>query len=452
MRLSFNNLFVKIFLTIWATTLLFSAIPITFIMFGDQHHKHTFYEMALQDMSKNVHRELGENIKDGNFKRADELINKARELLGRNIYIFNNDLSEINDKKFPEYSLELISQIHGDKVVIVKDKYDDESMRGPVLVFSAGEYKVVSSTDDDLEPAYLRIFMHKHIRVMMYVFLLSSIVSFVIVRIFRKPLLTISGASKRIAEGDFSVRVGDEVNSTDAMGKLANDFDKMADRLEKTRDNQEAMLRNISHELRSPLTRLRLSLELARAKAGQGADGALDRIETESERLNEMIGHLLEISRIRDSHNMPIAPVDINEILSQIVADNGFEAAEYGKTLDFSGEVTAKVSGNRKLLISGIENVVRNAIKYAENTIYINVYENIEKVVIKISDDGSGVEGNHLNDIFTPFYRVEDDRDRKTGGTGLGLAIAKAVFDAHNGSVTAYNEKGLTVEIILPVS
>jgi len=214
------------------------------------------------------------------------------------------------------------------------------------------------------------------------------------------------------------------------------------------------MLRNISHELRSPLTRLRISLELARAKAGSQVSHALDRIESETEKLNDMIGSLLEMSRLKDSWSATTETLKVKEAIKDIIEDAKFEASENGKELVSNIQCNCIIKTHSKLLKSSMENIIRNAIRYAESRIEVEVAQDSGFLRITICDDGKGVGKEHLEDIFSPFYRVDDDRDRKTGGTGLGLAIAKAFSDMNNGSIKAYNKPqgGLCVEILIPMT
>lgn len=446
-----KGLFFKIFIGLWLMMMLFALTPIIFFLVGSQDNRTTFYNIARKELEKNLHRELRAAASDNNLSEMKAVVKKAERKLGIEVYVFDKDRNEIQGLKYPSGTLDLLNEMKEGNVLLIK-KVSDSEDKGVIRVIRANDYTLVSYPNKETNLNYLPlIFMH-HMYIMIHIIILSSIASLIIVRFITKPLMILSNASRKIADGDFSVRVSDKLKSRDEIGSLAKDFDIMTAGLQKNREDQESMLRNISHELRSPLTRLRLSLELARAKANETLTPSLDRIEKESERLNSMIGQLLDISRMKESSRLEKSPTHINEITSPLFADCGFEARENGKQLILSDAQDVTVNLDRRLIISALENIVRNAIKYAADEIIINVRKETGYVIFEITDDGEGVPEEMLADIFTPFYRIQSDRDRKTGGTGLGLAIAKAVIEAHHGRIYAENcETGLRVTVFLPL-
>ncbi|ADD67558.1 integral membrane sensor signal transduction histidine kinase [Denitrovibrio acetiphilus DSM 12809] len=453
MKMPSRSIYFKVFFGLWITLMVFALTPLFLFLLGSQDNRETFSNLTKKQTAKELYSEIKQAAHENSINQLLSLINEAEKKLGSSIYIFkDNNMSELQNRKYPEGTRKLIKEMHDGKVVLIKRFSEDPADMRLIKVVKAGDFILISYPEDtDTHLSILPILSY-HLHILIHIFLLAAIASFVIVRYFVKPLLTISQASQKIAEGDFSVRVSHQVKSKDEIGKLAKDFDLMAGKLEQNRQNQETILRNISHELRSPLTRLRLSLELARTKSDKKIYPALDRIEKESERLNEMIGKLLEISRIKGSDDIRMEILKIETIIKPVLRDCGFEAENTGKKLNVHYLPDVKIKGNTELITSAVENIVRNAIKYSEHTVNIDITENAKAVVLRISDDGSGVKEEHLESIFTPFYRVQDDRDRKTGGTGLGLAIAKAIIDAHSGEITAFNNgnNGLTVEITLP--
>ena len=452
MRINPRGLFFKIFFGLWTTLMLFSITPIVFFMLGNQANRNTFYKMAKRDIEKGLYKQIRIAAREGDTAKVHKIIDSAENRLGIDIYIFDKNNKEIDGQSYPAMIDDLLAEMSDGKLVLIKQLpgADDDSV---VRIIRTENYILASYPNGEEPKSYIPAIIWHHINILIHILILSSVASLVIVRYFVKPLLTLSKASRQIAEGDFSVRVSDKVNSGDEIGILAKDFDIMTQKLEMNRDNQETMLRNISHELRSPLTRLRLSLELARGKSDASIYPALDRIENESEKLNEMIGKLIEISRIKATDNIHPDPMDINDILKSIIKDCSFEAAETGKELRSDDIISAQIYANPELLKSALENVIRNAIKYAENTVTLRNEISDGKLIIEVKDDGCGVPEEHLVNIFTAFYRVQSDRDRKTGGTGLGLAIAKAVIEAHRGDITALNcmSGGLMIRVTLPM-
>jgi two-component system sensor histidine kinase CpxA len=199
---------------------------------------------------------------------------------------------------------------------------------------------------------------------------------------------------------------------------------------------------------------LNVALELARSKANPETHSLLQRIETESFRLNEMISRLLTLSKLEtNSDGFEKHELNLTKIFEQVVADADFEANANGKSVEILQKVDAKVFGNENLLRSAVENVLRNAVRYTkeETKVEVSLERKNKNALITVRDFGAGVPEAELEKLFRPFYRVNTARDRKSGGIGLGLAIAERAVHAHNGSIEAKNlESGLSVEISLP--
>jgi two-component system sensor histidine kinase CpxA len=200
-----------------------------------------------------------------------------------------------------------------------------------------------------------------------------------------------------------------------------------------------------------------VALDLARERKGN--DPAFDHMEKDIGLLNEMIGRLLAVARLDTSAPpVPMMPVDLAEIVSQVVRDADFESHERNGSVKLTAHEQFFVQGNAKLLQSAIENVVRNAIGYTEPGTPIEVLLQSERgssasfARLTVRDYGPGVPESELVNIFQPFYRVSDARDRQSGGAGLGLAIADRVIRLHGGTIRAENatRRGLQVEILLP--
>jgi two-component system sensor histidine kinase CpxA len=278
------------------------------------------------------------------------------------------------------------------------------------------------------------------------------------------PVEKLRAATQELAGGNLSVRVLPTMgNRRDELASLAADFDLMAEKIEALINSQRRLLGDISHELRSPLARLNVALELARQRAGADATSALERIQQEAENLNEMIGQLLALTRLESgAEGLRKTPFDLVALVSAITADAQFEAGSRNRAVRLKTSGPCTIVGNEPLLRRAIENVVRNAVQYtAEGTeveVQINCGEadsaadsNLRTATIAVRDHGSGVPENALVEIFRPFYRVDDSRDREAGGVGLGLAIADRAVRLHSGSVEAANEPtgGLVVTIKL---
>ncbi|GAK86707.1 copper sensory histidine kinase CpxA [Vibrio ponticus] len=214
---------------------------------------------------------------------------------------------------------------------------------------------------------------------------------------------------------------------------------------------QQRLLSDISHELRSPLTRLRMATALATRKQGESPE--LTRIDTEAQRLEQMIAELLELSRTQLDSHTDREQQPLTSLWEAILSDAQFEAEQMNKTLRYSPVPERIISGKPKLLMSALDNIVRNAIHYGKDQIQVSINADREQVIVHVDDNGEGVAEHELEAIFRPFYRVSTARDRVSGGTGLGLAITQTAVRQHSGTIEASRSPlgGLRVTVCLPL-
>jgi signal transduction histidine kinase len=265
------------------------------------------------------------------------------------------------------------------------------------------------------------------------------------------PVRALQRAVERFGRGDLSARV----NSTrrDELGQLARTFDRMAGRIETLLAAERRLLLDISHELRSPLARLGVAVELARS--GEELDSSLNRIQKESDRLNALVGQLLQVTRAEgDPNSLRRDLVRLDELVQQTVDDSRIEAGARGCELNYKKSGPVTVAGDPELLRRAVENVIRNAIRYSPRAaaVEVSLARNNGSVTVDVRDYGPGVPEEALPRLFDAFYRVEPDRNRNSGGIGLGLSITRRAIELHKGSIRARNaEPGLDVEMELPV-
>jgi len=288
----------------------------------------------------------------------------------------------------------------------------------------------------------------------------SGLVCYFLARYLTAPIASLRAATQKLASGDLTARAGMPGSRRhDETAELVRDFDRMAERLQTLIDAQRRLLTDISHELRSPLARLNVALELARQRSGADANSALDRIDRETVRLNEMIQRLLMLVRLEGGDDsLETAPVRLGQLIQEIAKDAAFEAQSRRCQVEVEIVADCEVTGSPSLLHSAIENVVRNAIRYTEEGTAVHIRLESERgsagteAVVRVIDSGPGVPEDARDKMFRPFYRVDDARGRQTGGVGLGLAITARAVALHSGTVQAQNrpEGGLMVEIRLP--
>lgn len=266
------------------------------------------------------------------------------------------------------------------------------------------------------------------------------------------PIRKLHRAVESFGRGDLSARV--KSTRRDELGRLARAFDRMADRIQMLLAAERRLLLDISHELRSPLARLGVAIELARS--GEDLETSLNRIQKESDRLNALVTQLLQVTRAEgDPSSLRREPVRLDELVKQVLDDSAIEASAHGCELKYDPSGPVMVEGDPELLRRAVENVVRNAIRYAprETPVQISLAPQNGKVVLDVRDQGPGVPEEALPRIFDAFYRVETDRARSSGGIGLGLSIARRAIELTKGSIRARNvHPGLEVEIELPTT
>ena len=287
--------------------------------------------------------------------------------------------------------------------------------------------------------------------------LLLSVGGVLIVRQVLVPVLAIHRTVHRLAKGDLSARISQEdpvlARRGDELGELARDFDRMAERLEGAQATQRQLLLDISPELRSPLARLSVALELGRRRCPPDAHASLDRIEREAERMNALIGEILTVARLDATpESLRREPIDLRELLQELVADADFEARADGKEVaSESACASAVVSGDAVLLRRAIENVLRNAVRHGseKGTVAVTLREISGGYRILIRDRGPGVAPEDLEKLGTPFWRAQSDRSTATGGYGLGLSIAVRAMARLGGSLSFENADGGGLEVTL---
>ncbi|HWX36408.1 MAG TPA: ATP-binding protein [Steroidobacteraceae bacterium] len=291
----------------------------------------------------------------------------------------------------------------------------------------------------------------------------SALTSWRLARHLSAPIRSIQAGARALASENLDSRARPAIRVSagfegrrDELADLARDFDAMAERLRANRGAITRLLRDISHELRSPLARMRVALGLARQPPAD-LSRQLDRMEREIERLDSLITQVLKLARLHGT-DAPFAreTFDLDEVIEEVVRDANFEGAVKNCRVMSQGAASTAINGNRDLVRSAVENVLRNAVHYSpqDSPVGVSIERSREGVVILIRDKGPGVPDGDLERIFEPFYRVAESRDRDTGGEGIGLAITAQVLKAHGGWAKAANSPGggLEVRLNLPAS
>jgi signal transduction histidine kinase len=302
---------------------------------------------------------------------------------------------------------------------------------------------------------------HPYVRLLV-VAILGAGLCFLLAHHITRPITRLRAATKEIAAGKLETRVDKSVRRRhDEIGTLGQDFDRMAEQIEALVSAQRELLGDVSHELRSPLARMIVAIGLLKHASADEADEYVNRISSEAERLDKMIGQLLTLTRIESGADLNQRETfDLTNLVQEVAADGDFEARAHNREVKVLRADACRMSGFPDLLRSAIENVVRNAIRYTGESSAVEItLERIKtdgrhKARFQIRDHGPGVPKIMLANIFLPFQRVPEANGANSQGAGLGLAIADRVVRLHDGTIRGFNaaDGGLVVEVVMPVS
>ncbi|MEP6719695.1 MAG: ATP-binding protein [bacterium] len=372
-----------------------------------------------------------------------------------NIFLFDRQLRELAGRKTPERAPDLAGRALTSRAPEFADNAPPALMAQPVTSASGAQYVLVAQLPMMMRSPPL----WDHLLHLLAIIAVSGLFCYWLARYLTAPVTKLRAATQELARGNLRARVAPAFgNRRDELAALGADFDLMAEKIEALITSQRRLLGDISHELRSPLARLNVALELARQRAGEDAAGALQRIQREAENLNEMIGQLLALTRLESgAEGVDNTSFDLAQLVREIVDDANYEARSRNRSASLVAPEVCSFTGSEQLLRRAIENVVRNALQYTAEQSEVEVKldcGNDSTVLITVRDHGPGVPEQALDQLFRPFYRVDEARDRNSGGTGLGLAIAERAIRLHAGTVAAVNagDRGLIVTISLPVA
>jgi two-component system sensor histidine kinase CpxA len=396
--------------------------------------------------------------KDGLAGLRDWIAEAEAKYIGRTIYVADYTGEDILGRTLPERLQSYVRRL--ERAGLLSKGVPRDREPNPLLLtpqFFDRDDSVYTLLIDASVGAW-GVLRTNNVRVVLFAFALgiSGLVCWWLARYVSQPVERLQSSARSLAAGNLDSRVGEEFSRRqDELGVLARDFDTMADHVRELIASKESLLRAMSHELRSPLARLRVALSLARR--GSDVTRQYDRIELEAERLDVIIGQMLQLSHLRAVEpNLPRVPVDLTTLLTEVVEDARIEATAANKLVEWSPTMSVEIEGDHDLMRSAIENVLRNAVRFTKEGTPVEVEMTREggDTRIIIEDHGPGVPENELAKIFEPFHRVAESRDRDSGGTGLGLAITARIVNLYGGEVTARNRDGggLSVEIKLPTA
>jgi two-component system, OmpR family, sensor kinase len=447
------SLFLRIFISFWLATLLVLATTGSVAWYRFQR------DQAAWPNNRQLASEASNRLLVGGMEDLYRWIEETEDRYpGRHFYVVGSSGQDIMQRPLPPTYRSYANRLR-DAGFFGREPppngRDDPLLLTPLFTDRDGSvYTLMIGATGVLSPL-----LSTDVRVVVLAFALviSGLMCWWLARYISKPLERLQSSARSLAAGNLEARVGQEISSRrDELGVLARDFDTMAEDIRTLIASKEDLLRAMSHELRSPLARLRVALGLARRPQADIVK-QLDRIELEAERLDTLIGQMLQLSALRAAKPiLPSEPIDLTSLLSEVVEDARLEASAADKQVDWKPGENLWLNGDHDLVRSAIENVLRNAVRFTEpgSAVAVSLQTERGDALIAIEDRGPGVPEAELTQIFEPFYRVAEARDRDSGGTGLGLAITARVVGLYKGQVRAQNAatRGLRVEIRLPLS
>jgi two-component system sensor histidine kinase CpxA len=467
-----SRIYIRIFLSFWVVTilaLLGSSLIIHWFNLGADKHFTSQHEEFTEGPGARLSREIVSDAVNHTFDEVKQGIQELPQWVSQYFYMVDDTGVDILLRPIPK-SL----QRHIDKLSEANPLYQSKDHR---YFYNGRYFQLSDGTNVRLItfPPHNKVFGWKLFFYNLWGFLIACIVfsgaaCFLLSRFLTREFTTLNNATLRLAKGDWNVRVADQVTTHHSeLHQLATSFDYMAANLQKSMLEQQRLIKDVSHELRSPLARLQVALAIAQQKASNNINDELEKIKHAADYLNDVISNILSLPT---NDNEPWQLTDTIELNSLLVTllDN-FEAEAKTKNIHFRFHPTsdeALVESRGLTLVSVFDNIIRNAIHYtfSDTTIDIKLIQvDNKQYQITIKDQGPGVEEKHIKDIFEPFFRTCEARDRQSGGYGLGLAIAQRTVRLHGGNINAQNghdfppsatqpsaQKGLAIIVTLPVA
>lgn len=272
-----------------------------------------------------------------------------------------------------------------------------------------------------------------------------------------RPLRAIRETAGAISGNNLAARVPQKItNRRDAFGELGNEFNSMTSRLERNITTQRQLLRDISHELRTPLSRMLIAASLSTRKHGQSEE--ITRIESEINRLDDLIGSLLTLSRLQDQWRLHKQPLQLDEVLEPVIEDARYEFQDSNKNVRLNLHHQGNIEGDPELLGRAVENILRNALRFSPDggMVTLDTASAGDRIEIIIRDSGPGVGEEQLQSIFEPFFQADPSRnpgteDNGVSQHGIGLTLSRTIVQLHGGSIRAGNIQGGGLEVVIRI-
>src|ERR1700722_15977227 len=458
-RVPIGRLFIKVFLWFWLTVLALFAIFLASRMLGTRLVPSTD---VIASFAPRVADEAARAFESGGPQEYEKfprgLVGKA----GIELYLIDGYGKDVLSRPIPSDGLSIVRRARSDGRVLTRYGFRSHSSSYKFTLPSGHPYVLLVRAPLQLG-RFLDATAGGGLPFFAVVLLMVTLFCFWLTHHIVAPIQGIQSAARMVAGGDLSVRATVEISKRhDELAALAADFDAMVERMSAFVRSQKDLLSTVSHELRSPLTRLIMSLALLRKQSSPESEELLQRMERDIDRVDTLMGQLLTLSRLETGLSSDARhTVDLSQLLQEVVADGDFEARSCGKSVRLEAEGGIIIEkADQQALRSACENIVRNAIRFTRPGTEVEVslktdgMSRSSQAVLSIRDQGPGVPGELLQQIFQPFFRIKQPNGdpRANKGAGLGLAIALEAIRQHRGTIIASNTNplGLEVKVMLP--
>ena len=458
-----SSLFGRIFFGAWLTAVIMvlAAVYISHIReFGDPAQRDRWEG---PELFREITHNLRMTRRHGTEHFQSWLEQQPKDVQSR-IYAIDSSGQEILDRPIPRDMAPLFTGLNF-RNREARGLVDKKPSVGFFVHQRGGEtLRVVFIAGKSKEELLLRFILRSFWPILVLATLASGLACYLLARYLSKPLENLRVATRRVAAGDLSYRVAPTLRGHGReLGDLAADFDSMTAQLQESMAEQRRLIKDVSHELRSPLARLQVALGIARQKHVQALDPELDKIGKAADYLEDIIADILSLPVSGDEERPLDDVVEINGLLHALCDELKDEAQGNQVSISLHGDGSELLVATRgSSLTAALENILRNAIKYSPaggqvsvtaDELVANNPAGAKHCHIQVTDSGRGVPESELQAIFRPFYRTDEARSRESGGFGLGLAIAQRTVAQHRGKIEAFNAPaaGLAVRVTLPI-
>lgn len=406
-------------------------------------------KVEMLDLAQQANQLLDNNDAEGNLDRTQ--LAEWERAQSSYLFVLNDEFEEVSTRVMhPHFKFKL-------RFIRPLDTILENKVNKPVITLPLRPgYQLVVQFSDKKHPAHYFPYYFAAIQFVI-TSLLLAIFSLLLTRHLQQPLYRLQAASRSLAEGDFSVRVAQQVGqSVTEFNQLAQDLDDMAEHINKLIGKQKKLITDVSHELRTPLARHSLVLHLLRKRCPDEVSGLLDKLDSESTEMNNLVSEILEFSRLgHENVSVALVPTQLESLCQIQVMQNELDLKPQQSLKVELDNGTQMVLADSRLCLRAVKNILENAIKYAGDNanIALSVRQQVEYVEISVVDDGVGIPTQQLERVFDPFVRIEQARNKQSGGYGLGLAIVKEAMNIMHGEVAAELNvnNGVTVTLRFPI-